>query len=58
MRLYGRVASVDGDCEYARINLKISYKKKQWRPPSKKKKERKKKPKPEEQEGIARINGN
>jgi hypothetical protein len=31
---------------------KISYKKKQWRPPSKKKKERKKKPKPEEQEGM------
>jgi hypothetical protein len=31
--------------------MKLSYKKKQWRPPSKKKKERKKKPKPEEQEG-------
>jgi hypothetical protein len=30
----------------------MSYKKKQWRPPSKKKKERKKKPKPEEQEGM------
>jgi hypothetical protein len=30
------------------VNIKISYKKKQWRPPSKKKKERKKKPKPEE----------
>jgi hypothetical protein len=30
------------------VGVKISYKKKQWRPPSKKKKERKKKPKPEE----------
>jgi hypothetical protein len=28
------------------ISSKISYKKKQWRPPSKKKKERKKKPMP------------
>jgi hypothetical protein len=32
--------------------IKNSYKKKQWRPPSKKKIERKKKPKPEEQEGM------
>jgi hypothetical protein len=35
-----------------KFNINISYKKKQWRPPSKKKKERKKKPKPEEQESM------
>jgi hypothetical protein len=37
---------------YRALLKKLSYKRKQWRPPSKKKKERKKKPKPEEQEGT------
>jgi hypothetical protein len=34
-------------CNISLIDTKISYKKKQWRPPSKKE-ERRKKPKPEE----------
>jgi hypothetical protein len=37
--------------KFVQIKNAISYKKKQWRPPSKKE-ERRKKPKPEEHEGM------